>query len=70
MKAEYFEGIAPEVMMTRRGWWQACEELNLPGYSVFDGGAEPNVLYNTDETKFDKFHSAMAKQTLVKISKA
>jgi anaerobic selenocysteine-containing dehydrogenase len=70
MKAEYFEGIAPDVLMTRRGWWQACEELNLPGYSVFNGGAEPNVLYSSDETKFDKFHSAMAKQTLVKISKA
>lgn len=70
MKAEYFEGIAPEVLMTRRGWWQSCPELGLEGYSVFDGGSEPNVLYNSDLDTFDKFHSAMAKQTLVKISKA
>jgi len=68
-KAEYFEGVSPEVLMTKRGWWQACEELNLPGYSVFDGGSEVNNLYNTDETLFDGFHSQMAKQTLVKISR-
>jgi thiosulfate reductase/polysulfide reductase chain A len=68
-KAEYFEGIAPEVLMTRRGWCQACEELGLPGYSAFDGGSEVNNLYNTNEKLFDKFHSQMAKQTLVKISR-
>jgi len=68
-KAEYFEGISPEVLMTRRGWCQECEELGLPGYSCFDGGSEVNNLYNTDEKLFDKFHSQMPKQTLVKISK-
>jgi thiosulfate reductase / polysulfide reductase chain A len=68
-KAEYFEGISPEVLMTRRGWCQPCAELGLPGYPVFDGGSEVNNLYNTDEKLFDKFHSQMAKQTLVKISK-
>ncbi len=68
-KAEYFEGIAPEVLMTRRGWWQSCEELGLPGYSEFDGGSEVNNLYNSDEAHFDKFYSQMPKQTLVKISK-
>jgi thiosulfate reductase/polysulfide reductase chain A len=70
MVAEYFEGIAPDVLMTRRGWWQPCEELGLPGYSPFNGGSEVNMLYNSDLANFDKFHSAMAKQTLVKISKA
>jgi thiosulfate reductase / polysulfide reductase chain A len=70
MVAEYFEGIAPDVLMTRRGWWQACEELGLPGYSVFNGGAEPNVLYSGDVKQFDPLVSQMAKQTLVKISKA
>lgn len=70
LKAEFFEGISPEVLMAKRGWWQACEELDLPGYSVFEGGSEVNILYNSDETLFDKFHSQMAKQTLVKISKA
>jgi thiosulfate reductase/polysulfide reductase chain A len=68
-KAEYFEGISLEVLMTRRGWCQPCEELGLPGYPVFDGGSEVNNLYNSDEKLFDKFHSQMAKQTLVKISK-
>ena len=55
--------------MTKRGWWQECEELGLPGYSVFDGGTEANNLYNSDEKWFDKFYSQMPKQTLVKISK-
>jgi thiosulfate reductase/polysulfide reductase chain A len=68
-KAEYFEGIAPEVLMTRRGWCQPCEELGLPAYSSFDGGSEVNNLYNSDGRLFDKFHSQMAKQTLVKISR-
>jgi thiosulfate reductase/polysulfide reductase chain A len=69
MVAEYFEGIAPDVLMSRRGWWQACDELGLEGYGYLDGGSETNNLYNGDETLGDKFHSGMAKQTLVKISK-
>jgi anaerobic selenocysteine-containing dehydrogenase len=69
LKAEYFAGISPEVLMAKRGWWQACPELNLPGYGVFQGGSEANNLYNTDPQYFDKFYSQMPKQTLVKISK-
>jgi len=68
-KAEYFEGIPPEVVMTRRGWWQSCEELGLPGYPYLDGGSEVNNLYNPEEKYFDKFYSQMPKQTLVKISR-
>jgi thiosulfate reductase/polysulfide reductase chain A len=68
-KAEYFEGISPEVLMTKRGWWQSCDQLGLAGYGVFDGGSEVNNLFNSDEKLFDKFFSQMAKQTLVKISK-
>jgi len=68
-KAEYFKGIAPEVLMTKRGWWQSCDELGLPGYGDFDGGSEVNNLYNADMENFDNFFSQMAKQTLVKISK-
>jgi thiosulfate reductase/polysulfide reductase chain A len=70
MVAEYFEGIAPDVLMTRRGWWLECEELDLPAYGIGDGGSEVNVMYNTDIDLFDKFASQMPKQTLVKISKA
>jgi len=67
--AEFFPGISPEVVMTKRGWWQSCQELELPGYSAFDGGSEVNNLYSSDERLFDKFYSQMAKQTLVKISR-
>ena len=67
--AEYFPGMSPEVVMTKRGWWQSCEDLDLPGYDAFDGGSEVNNLYNSDEGLFDRFFSQMAKQTLVKISK-
>ena len=69
MVAKYFEGIAPDVLMTKRGWWQPCEELGLPGYGYLDGGAEVNVLYDSNIANYDHFHSAMSKQTLVKISK-
>jgi hypothetical protein len=55
--------------MAKRGWWQSCDELGLPGYDVFDGGSEINNLYNADVRLFDKFQSQMPKQTLVKISK-
>jgi thiosulfate reductase/polysulfide reductase chain A len=68
-KAEYFAAISPEVLMTKRGWWQPCEELDLPGYGTGDGGSEVNNLYNSDEELFDKFFSQMAKQTLVRISR-
>ncbi len=66
--AEYFPGISPEVVMTKRGWWQPCAELGLPGYAAGDGGSEVNNLYNADERLFDPFFSQMAKQTLVRIS--
>ncbi len=69
MVAEYFEGIPPDVLMSKRGWWQKCDELGLPGYSCLDGGSEVNVLYNGDREKFDKCSCQMAKQTLVRISK-
>lgn len=69
LKAKLFEGIAPDVLMARRGWWQDCEELGLPGYGYEDGGSECNVLYDCDPANWDKFSSASSKQTLVKISK-
>lgn len=69
LTAEYFEGIAPDVIMAKRGWWQSCEELGLPGYDFLDGGCESNVLYDGTFDNFDRFTSSMGKQTLVKISK-
>ena len=69
MVARYLESIAPDVLMSRRGWWQPCEELDLPGYEHLDGGSEINVLHDAELKNFDPFNSAMSKQTLVKISK-
>jgi len=69
LKAEYFAGIAPDVLMARRGWGQPCETFGLPAYGILDGGSDTNVLYSADAQKFDHFHSAMSKQTLVKITK-
>ena len=67
--ARYFDCIAPDVLMARRGWWEDCQELGLPGYGCEDGGSEVNVLYDDDPNNFDPFHSGMSKQTLVKIEK-
>lgn len=67
--ARYFPAIAPDVLMSRRGWWEDCPELGLPGYGFEDGGSEINVLYDDTMSNYDPFNSAMAKQTLVKISK-
>ena len=69
LTAHLFEGIAPDVLMARRGWWQDCEELGLPGYGYEDGGSECNVLYDSNPENWDKFSTASSKQTLVKISK-
>ena len=67
--ARVFDCIAPDVLMSRRGWWEGCDELGLPGYGFTDGGSEVNVLYDSDTANFDPFHSAMGKQTLVRVSK-
>ena len=69
LKAEFFEGLNPDVLMARRGWWQSCEDLGLPGYGSLDGGSDTTVLYDSDIAHFDPFHSAMGKQALVRISK-
>ena len=69
LKAQVTECISPEVLMAKRGWWQSCDELGLPGYGCLDGGSEVNVLYSTEETALDRFHSSIGKQTLVRISK-
>ncbi len=66
--AEYFEGVAPGVLMTRRGWWRATTP-DTPAERVrFAWQSDSSVLYDTDEVRFDPFHSAMAKQTLVRIA--
>jgi len=71
VKALYFYGIRPDVVMGLHGWWQGCSELGLPGYPILDGGANVNVMYSTDPDKaFDPMVTAMPKQTLVEVRKA
>jgi anaerobic selenocysteine-containing dehydrogenase len=70
VKALYFPGIRPDVVMGLHGWWQGCNELGLPGYPILDGGANVNVMYSTDPDKaFDPMVTAMPKQTLVEVRK-
>ncbi len=66
--AEYFEGVAPGVLMTRRGWWRATTPDDPAERALFAWQSDSSVLYDTDESRFDRFHSAMAKQTLVRIA--
>jgi anaerobic selenocysteine-containing dehydrogenase len=40
--------LAPDVVWTQFGWWQACAPLSLPGYDVAGGGsANYNALIDT-----------------------
>ncbi len=71
VRAVYFPGIRPDTVMGLHGWWQGCDELNLPGYPLLDGGANVNILYNTEPGKaFDPLVTAMPKQTLVEVRRA
>ncbi len=71
VKAKYFPGISPDVVMGLQGWWQGCDELGKPGYPLLDGGANTNSMYSTDPDRaFDPLVTAMPKQTLVEVRKA
>jgi anaerobic selenocysteine-containing dehydrogenase len=71
VRALYFPGIRPDTIMSLHGWWQGCDELDLPGYSLLDGGANVNIMYSSDPHKaYDPVVTAMPKQTLVQIRKA
>ena len=70
-KAIYFPGIRPDTVMGLHGWWQGCDELKKPASPLLNGGANINILYNSDiEKAFDPMVSAMPKQTLVEVRKA
>ena len=71
VKARYFPGISPDVVMSLQGWWQSCDELGKPSYPLLGGGANTNSMYSTDPDKaFDPLVTAMPKQTLVEVRKA
>jgi hypothetical protein len=70
LKAEVILGIRPDTVMALHGWWQGCEELNLPGYDILDGGANTNNMYSVDPGKvYDPLVTAMSSQTLVEVKK-
>lgn len=71
LKAELIPGIRPDTVMALHGWWQGCEELGLPSYSVLDGGANTNIMFSVAREKaFDPLVTAMSSQTLVQVTKA
>ena len=71
VKAAHYPGIRPDTVMGLHGWWQSCDELDLPGYPLLDGGANINLMYSTDAKKaYDPVVTAMPKQTLVQVRKA
>jgi anaerobic selenocysteine-containing dehydrogenase len=50
LRAKLTESIAYDVVCTQNGWWQACDELNLPGYDPYSSrGANVNLLYRTEK---------------------
>ena len=49
VRARVTTNILPGVVCCQHGWWQACPELNLPGYDAFaEHGANPSILIGTD----------------------
>ena len=66
--AVLFPGIRPDTLMGQHGWWQGCDALGIPESSTFDGGTNPNVLY--DWTQRDDITADITKNTLVRIEKA
>jgi anaerobic selenocysteine-containing dehydrogenase len=49
VKAHVTPNIVAGVVCVQHGWWQACKELELPGYNPYEGdGANPATLIGTD----------------------
>jgi anaerobic selenocysteine-containing dehydrogenase len=45
LKAKFNDSLHPTVVATVYGWWQACQELKLPGHDPFTpSGANTNLL--------------------------
>ncbi len=65
--ALFFAGLRPDTIMGQHGWWQGCTALGLPEYPGFNGGTNPNVLYNYEQR--DPMTENLTKNTLVRIRK-
>jgi anaerobic selenocysteine-containing dehydrogenase len=49
VQAKPTDAILYEVVCTQNGWWQACPELNLPGYDPYSSkGANTALLFSAD----------------------
>lgn len=49
VRANLTRRIIPGVVCVQHGWWQACRDLELPGYDPFDPfGANPNGLVDAE----------------------
>jgi anaerobic selenocysteine-containing dehydrogenase len=49
VKARVTTDILPGVVCCQHGWWQACKELELPGYHPYETtGANPATLIGTE----------------------
>jgi anaerobic selenocysteine-containing dehydrogenase len=49
VRAHLTTNIVAGVVCCQHGWWQACRELDLPGYSPYEpGGANPATLIGTE----------------------
>ena len=71
IRAQVNPGIRPDTVMALHGWWQGCEELQLTGFPLLEGGANTNTMYSVDGKRaFDPLVTAMSSQTLVQVSKA
>jgi anaerobic selenocysteine-containing dehydrogenase len=50
LQAKLTSAVPYSVVSTQHGWWQECQELNLPGYDPYSAdGANANLLYKTEE---------------------
>jgi anaerobic selenocysteine-containing dehydrogenase len=49
LRAFVTDRILPGVVCCQHGWWQACNELDLPGYNPYTSdGANPGTLIGTE----------------------
>lgn len=66
MKARPSDGLHERVCVIPHGWWQACPELNLPGYP--DDCANVNVITG-DRVYNDEYFTPGLRSTMCKIYK-
>ncbi|MFC1977511.1 molybdopterin-dependent oxidoreductase [Chloroflexota bacterium] len=49
LRASLTKKLAYDVVCTQHGWWQSCDELDLPGFSPYSSeGANLNLIYPCD----------------------